>query len=233
MILLMGLNGCAQTDGSLSKLKAALSSGDLKSSASSGTASADLAAASDHSDAVIAKATELKKAGNTEIALQILAKAHSKNPENEDLRRAYAITALEAGNPQLSYKLTSPQHAQANKDARQLSIRGAALSLLGKHKKAEQAFTSALALSPDDPNLLNNLGMALALKGEAKKAESFLRRAALVAESDRARQNLALVVSLQGRMDEAKKISPSKHTLSPTLQKTSWNSTVKSSLGGP
>ena len=193
---------------------------------------------------VIAKARDLQANGSAKTAAQMLGQAFKKSPKDQELRRAYAIAALNAGNAETAYKLTTKlrKDEPLTQDPRLLSIRGAALSVLGKHDKAEQAFARALSLSPDDPDLMNNLGLALALKGDAKSAETLLRRVANSTKvDDRARSNLALVVGLQGRMAEATKISaaPRKATASPVATKpravaeTEWITTTRRGLGGP
>jgi Flp pilus assembly protein TadD len=55
--------------------------------------------------------------------------------------------------------------------------------------------------------VLSNLGMSYVLTKDLAKAEEVLRRAYVSARADsRIRQNLALVVGLQGRFDEAESI---------------------------
>ena len=58
--------------------------------------------------------------------------------------------------------------------------------------------------------MLNNLGMSHALEGDLTQAEATLRQASLLPKAKtepRIRQNLALVVGLQGRFDEARKVA--------------------------
>ena len=55
---------------------------------------------------------------------------------------------------------------------------------------------------------MSNLALAYAMNGEPGKAESMLRQAAATAtNSPRIRQNLALVLGLQGKYDEAKLVA--------------------------
>jgi hypothetical protein len=63
-------------------------------------------------------------------------------------------------------------------------------------------------LSPDQPSVLSNLALAQAMSGQPGKAEALLRQAASTdANSPRIRQNLALVLGLQGKYDEAKLVA--------------------------
>jgi Flp pilus assembly protein TadD len=60
---------------------------------------------------------------------------------------------------------------------------------------------------PEEPSVLSNLGMSYVLSGDLPKAESVLRRAYASPKADaRVRQNLGLVVGLQGRFAEAESI---------------------------
>jgi Flp pilus assembly protein TadD len=61
---------------------------------------------------------------------------------------------------------------------------------------------------PDEPAALSNLGLSYLLTKDLKNAEITLRRAVAQRNADpKTRQNLALVVGLSGRFDEAEKIA--------------------------
>ena len=61
---------------------------------------------------------------------------------------------------------------------------------------------------PDEPSVLSNLGLSYALSKDLPRAEKVLKRAAAGPRVDpRVRQNLALVVGLQGRFAEAESIA--------------------------
>ena len=54
---------------------------------------------------------------------------------------------------------------------------------------------------------MSNLGLSLALTGNPEDAEIYLRRAVVQPEAGaRERQNLALVLSIQGKFDEARDV---------------------------
>jgi Flp pilus assembly protein TadD len=96
------------------------------------------------------------------------------------------------------------------RDAQSLSALGAALDQQTKHGDAREKYQAALAISPDNISIMNNLAMSYALQGKLPEAESTLRDAMEKPGSKnlpRIRQNLALVVGLQGRFDEAKRIA--------------------------
>jgi Flp pilus assembly protein TadD len=79
---------------------------------------------------------------------------------------------------------------------------------MGKHEDAQRYYLTALKIVPDEPSVLSNLGLSYALSKDLKNAEATLRRAAAHQPVDpRVRQNLALVVGLQGRFAEAESIA--------------------------
>ena len=86
-------------------------------------------------------------------------------------------------------------------------MQGTALDQLGRHDEARRYYASALKIVPEEPSVLSNLGMSYVLSKDLPKAEENLRRAYGSAAADtRVRQNLGLVVGLQGRFAEAETI---------------------------
>jgi Flp pilus assembly protein TadD len=82
------------------------------------------------------------------------------------------------------------------------------LDQLGRFQEARGYYASALKIMPNEPSVLSNLGLSYALSKELPKAEATLRKAtAQAGVNQRARQNLALVVGLQGRFAEAEEIA--------------------------
>ena len=92
-------------------------------------------------------------------------------------------------------------------DWRPLSLLGVAYQQVKRPDDARVAWNAGLALSPDNPNILANAAMALATSGDPVGAEGLLRRAeAQPGATLQVRQNLALVLGLQGKMAEAESI---------------------------
>src|SRR5690606_28935288 len=84
---------------------------------------------------------------------------------------------------------------------------GAILDQLGEPDAARDLYRRALELQPDEPSVLSNLSMSYLLQGDLNAAERYLREAgAAPGAGSRVRQNLALVLGLQGRFEEAEKI---------------------------
>jgi Flp pilus assembly protein TadD len=89
-----------------------------------------------------------------------------------------------------------------------LSVQGAVLDEMGRHDEAQRHYLTALKIVPNEPSVLSNLGLSYALSKDLTKAEQTLRQAAAQQPADpRVRQNLALVVGLQGRFAEAENIA--------------------------
>ena len=100
-------------------------------------------------------------------------------------------------------------------DWRLLSAEGAILDQLGRTGEARALYRRALDFAPNEPSVLSNLGMSYLLEGDLQAAEAEMKKAVAQPEADsRVRQNLALVVGLQGRFGEAEQIASSE--LAPT-----------------
>jgi Flp pilus assembly protein TadD len=99
-------------------------------------------------------------------------------------------------------------HSPDQPDWHILSAQGAVLDQMGRHADAQRYYLTALKIVPDEPSVLSNLGLSYALSKNLREAETTLRRAAAQHPVDgRVRQNLALVVGLQGRFAEAESIA--------------------------
>jgi Flp pilus assembly protein TadD len=94
------------------------------------------------------------------------------------------------------------------RDWRPLSLLGVAYEQAKRDDEALAAHRQAVALAPTEAVPLANLAMHLAATGDLPGAEVMLRKAAgLPTSTIQVRQNLALVVGLQGRIDEAEKLA--------------------------
>ncbi len=94
-------------------------------------------------------------------------------------------------------------------EAAPLAALGVAFDQTEDHGKAQEAYTFALQRDPDRIATLSNYGLSLALSGDLGGAETQLRKAAALPGADgRVRQNLALVLGLQGRFDEMIAVDP-------------------------
>lgn len=94
-------------------------------------------------------------------------------------------------------------------DAAPLAALGLAFDRLEDHTRAQEAYELALEREPNRVSTLSNYGLSLALTGQIAAAETALRRAVEAPGADgRVRQNLALILGLQGRFDEMVSVDP-------------------------
>jgi Flp pilus assembly protein TadD len=158
-------------------------------------------------DAALAYGQALRAAGQRAQAAAVLEQASIVHPGNKTLLAGYGRALADNGNSQAAFDVLSRAHSPDNPDWRILSVQGTALDKLGKHEEARRYYGSALRIVPDEPSVLSNLGLSYMLTRDLPKAEETLRRAYANASADaRVRQNLGLVVGLQGRFAEAETI---------------------------
>jgi Flp pilus assembly protein TadD len=158
-------------------------------------------------DAALKYGQALRAIGQRGQAVAVLERAAILNPTNKALLAGWGRALADNGQSQQAFDVLSKAHTPENPDWRILSVQGTTLDKLGRHDEARRYYASALRLMPDEPSVLSNLGMSYVLTKELPKAEAALRRAYGNAKADgRIRQNLALVVGLQGRFDEAESI---------------------------
>jgi Flp pilus assembly protein TadD len=153
-------------------------------------------------------AQALRATGQRAQAVAILEQAAMANPRNKVLLGEYGRALAEAGQYEQALEVLDRAHTPENPDWHILSAQGAVLDQMGRHEEAQRHYLTALKIVPDEPTVLSNLGLSYALSKDLKNAEATLRRAAAHLPVDpRVRQNLALVVGLQGRFDEAEAIA--------------------------
>lgn len=98
--------------------------------------------------------------------------------------------------------------AASPRDWRSASLLGIALEQAGRDEEALAAHRQAVSIAPDNASALGNLAMYYAGHGDAAQAEKLLRQAAAKPGADiTVRQNLVLVLGLQGRLDEAERLA--------------------------
>src|SRR6516164_4187916 len=153
-------------------------------------------------------AQALRANGQRSQAVAVLEQAAIHNPKHMALLGAYGRALADVGNYKQALEVLGRAHTPDQTDWRILSVQGAVLDQMGRHEEASSYYASALRLAPDEPSVLSNLGLSYALSKDPKQAEVTLRRATADGRIDpRVRQNLALVVGLQGRFAEAETIA--------------------------
>src|SRR5262245_1022701 len=158
--------------------------------------------------AAINYAQALRTLGQRAQAASVLEQASLVNPRHMELLGAYGRALADVGNYDQALDVLSRAHTPDRPDWHILSVQGAVLDQMGRHEEAQRYYATALKIVPDEPSVLSNLGLSYALSKDLVRAEQPLRRALGRPKADgRVRQNLALVVGLQGRFAEAESIA--------------------------
>lgn len=158
-------------------------------------------------DAALRYGQALRATGQRAQAVAVFEQATIAHSGNKTLLAGYGRALADNGNSQRAFDVLSRAHSPDNPDWRILSVQGTALDQLGRHDDARRYYAGALAIVPEEPSVLSNLGLSYVLSKDLPKAEETLRRAYGSARADaRVRQNLGLVVGLQGRFSEAESI---------------------------
>src|ERR1700742_1595023 len=155
-------------------------------------------------DAALAYGQALRATGQRAQAVAVFEQANIANPGSRAWLAGYGRALADNGDFQQAFDVLSRAHTPDNPDWRILSVQGTVLDQLGRHEEARGYYASALKIVPGEPSVLSNLGMSYALTRELPRAEEALRQAYANPKADsRVRQNLGLVVGLQGRFTEA------------------------------
>lgn len=159
-------------------------------------------------DAAIGYARALRATEQRAQAVAVLEQATIRNPNSMPLLGAYGRALADAGRYQQALDALGKAHTPDNPDWRILNAQGAVLDQMGRHSEAQNHYSAALKIAPNEPSVLSNLALSYVLKKDLKSAEMTLRRAVSQSKaSPKVRENLALVIGLQGRFDEAEQIA--------------------------
>jgi Flp pilus assembly protein TadD len=159
-------------------------------------------------DVALRYAQALRATGQRAQAVAVLERVSMQNPNNKIVLGEYGRALAESGVYDQALDVLGRAHSPDQPDWRILSAQGAVLDQLGRHVEAQRYYLTALKIAPDEATVLSNLGLSYALSKDLPNAEATLRRAAAHPPVDpRVRQNLALVVGLQGRFAEAEQIA--------------------------
>jgi Flp pilus assembly protein TadD len=159
-------------------------------------------------DVALHYAQALRATGQRAQAVAVLEQTSIRNPHDKAVLGEYGRALAEAGDYQQAFEVLERAHTPDKPDWHILSAQGAVLDQMGRHTEAQRYYLTALKIVPEEPSVLSNLGLSYALAKDLPNAEAVLRRAVAQHSADpRVRQNLALVVGLQGRFAEAEDIA--------------------------
>ncbi len=141
-------------------------------------------------------------------AVAVMQRLAAKYPKDMEVLGGYGKALADDGRLQEAADILSRAHTPEQPNWSILSAQGAVADQLGDHQQAQTYYEAALKIAPDQPEVLSNLGLSYALSKHLPQAETTLEKAAAQPNADmRVRQNLALVLALQGKFNEAQTIS--------------------------
>lgn len=150
--------------------------------------------------AALRYARHLKAAGKSRDALAVLDKAADAGAANPAFLAEHGLLALQHGDARRAQELLQKAGPETTRDWRVPSGLGVALATLGRQDEAQKHFKRALALSPNNPIVLNNLAMSHILARRIDTAEALLKTAkGAGSEREHLAQNLTLAMALKGQ----------------------------------
>ncbi len=155
---------------------------------------------------VLARA--LRDKGDKSKALAEVERSRQDKPADRELAREAGILALELGLIDKAKKSLTLALDPAAPDFHTLAALGTAHASSGNQRDAQTHFSRALVLKPDHQPTLNNLALSYALDGNLAKAEATLKSMAKGSQPPhQVKENLALVLALAGKFDDAEKVA--------------------------
>lgn len=165
-------------------------------------------------NAAVAYAAGLRAESRYAQAVAVLQDAVARNPGNLAVIGAYGKALADAGRLKDAATALERAHTPDKPNWTILSAQGSVADQMGDHVRAQQFYEAALKISPGEPGVMSNLGLSYALSKDLPRAETTLRQASRDPRADaRVRQNLALVLALSGKYQEAEEVA--RRDLSP------------------
>jgi Flp pilus assembly protein TadD len=156
---------------------------------------------------IIYYAAALRAAGQPEQAASVMEAGIAIYKDDPALKVAYAKALSASGRFDQALTVIDDAIDPASPDWNALLVKGAILDQSGRNDDARAVYQQALLTAPNQPSLEANLGLSYAMTNDLDQAEQHLRKAVkMPGASSKIRQNLGLVIGLQGRFDEAKAI---------------------------
>jgi len=153
-------------------------------------------------------ARALRALGQNTQAVAVLQNIILRHPKDMELLGAFGRALMDAGQLKQAEEVLARAHLPERPDWRILSAQGAVADQLGDHQRAQGFYEAALKINPGEPTILSNLGLSYALSKRLPEAERALGEASRHPQADkRVRQNLVLVLGLQGRFAEAERVA--------------------------
>ncbi len=150
-------------------------------------------------------AAALRAAAQPGQAVAVMEQAMSLAGADANVRIAYAKALASNGQFEQALNVVDGTIDPARPDWNALSVKGAILDQMGRNDEARALYRQAQVTAPGEASLEANLGLSYAMTNDLTTAEQHLRLAvSMSTATSQIRQNLALVIGLQGRFDEAR-----------------------------
>ena len=149
-------------------------------------------------------AKALRGIGSNDRAVEFLEERLIKQPGQPELMTEYGKSLVAAHRPQEALPILAQARQMKPDDWTILVAQGVAYDQLGDFPRARQSYEAALAISPNNPAILNNLGLSYMMAGDKQNAAKYLRLAAAAPGANaKVRANLALVADVPAAVAEA------------------------------
>jgi Flp pilus assembly protein TadD len=150
----------------------------------------------------------LRAIGSPDRAVQTAAMGIQTAPAEPRLWAALALGLVGDNQNEAAVQALQKAITLNPRDARLQNGLGVIFDRLETPVMAATAYQAALALAPGDSAILSNYGLSVAMAGDLPRGEVLLRQAVQnPIAPPQARQNLALVVGLQGRFAESEQLA--------------------------
>jgi Flp pilus assembly protein TadD len=159
-------------------------------------------------EAAFEASVALRSIGSADRAVQTAAMGIQTNANDPRLWSALALGLVSDNQNEAALQALQKAISLNPRDARLQSSLGVVFDRLETPAQAAVAYQAALALAPGDSAILSNYGLSVAMAGDLPRGEALLRQAVQnPLAPPQARQNLALVVGLQGRFTESEQLA--------------------------
>jgi len=153
---------------------------------------------------IIHYAAALRAVGQSAQAVAVLESGMVSHGGDPALAIAYAKALTQEGRFEQSLQVVDNAIRPDQPDWNALLVKGATLDQMGRNAEARALYAQALTIAPGEASIEANLGLSYAMTNDLGSAEQHLRRAVQMrGANSKIRQNLALIVGLQGRFEEA------------------------------
>ncbi len=150
-------------------------------------------------------AAALRAVGQAKQAASVLEISIGYHPRDVDISVAYAKALTADGRFEQSLQVLDNVIRPEAPDWNALLVKGATLDQLGRNHEARALYAQAQVYAPGEASIAANMGLSYAMTNELPAAEQHLRRAVQMrGANSQIRQNLALIVGLQGRFEECR-----------------------------